>query len=534
MHTLKGRRWHVQSAVATQGLGLYEGLDWLSSTLKSLHSRGVATSVGTSRGEGHQLWKVTRRAGVEPSRHERPRRFGEAKDSYRFHSRRRGSRRRLRHATSPSITTSPSFTTSSTRRPRCDPRPIPFPSRCIDCLLSPPATAPRGSRGRQRARAIEGRRGRPPPRSPVSCRRDRARATMHPPPRVSALAASGRDPLGEGARRAPPSSPRRRCRRARRRLRHPPPRVRAFASSEAGAAATAAFRALLRVRTLSLFRIGSARTSVARPRVRDMWRIRIGSGDTWRTRFRAEHVHRADRIGRRTTPLSLLRGRDLGVPERRAVFASLLSGRGTHRGREAIARLRLIGRHRAKRRTTRSERLPGRDRRPRAARARPESAADGFLLRVASAIAATCRLWSLTRRRASSIATSSSSPSRSARGTSPSIRRRRPRLAPRGRERDPEEVLAGFGRGAFLGRRPRGLDSANHFRTRRPTQSAERRAARVTAARRSGEDSASAFGRARHRRNRRPRRRRRSRRGRARSCPSPPPPRQPRDAQPQP
>ena len=28
------RRWHVQSAVATTGEGLYEGLDWLSSILK--------------------------------------------------------------------------------------------------------------------------------------------------------------------------------------------------------------------------------------------------------------------------------------------------------------------------------------------------------------------------------------------------------------------------------------------------------------------------------------------------------------------
>lgn len=27
---LRGRRWHVQSAVATRGEGLYEGLDWLS------------------------------------------------------------------------------------------------------------------------------------------------------------------------------------------------------------------------------------------------------------------------------------------------------------------------------------------------------------------------------------------------------------------------------------------------------------------------------------------------------------------------
>lgn len=28
MSQLKGRKWHVQSAVATRGEGLYEGLDW--------------------------------------------------------------------------------------------------------------------------------------------------------------------------------------------------------------------------------------------------------------------------------------------------------------------------------------------------------------------------------------------------------------------------------------------------------------------------------------------------------------------------
>lgn len=49
---LRGRRWHVQSAVATQGLGLYEGLDWLSDTLKQMQARGVATSVGTSGERG--------------------------------------------------------------------------------------------------------------------------------------------------------------------------------------------------------------------------------------------------------------------------------------------------------------------------------------------------------------------------------------------------------------------------------------------------------------------------------------------------
>ena len=49
---LRGRPWHCQSAVATQGLGLYEGLDWLSGTLKTMQSRGVKTSVGTSGAKG--------------------------------------------------------------------------------------------------------------------------------------------------------------------------------------------------------------------------------------------------------------------------------------------------------------------------------------------------------------------------------------------------------------------------------------------------------------------------------------------------
>uniref|UniRef100_A0A7R9TYL6 ADP-ribosylation factor n=1 Tax=Prasinoderma coloniale TaxID=156133 RepID=A0A7R9TYL6_9VIRI len=33
---MRNRRWHCQSAVAIKGEGLYEGLDWLSSTLKSM------------------------------------------------------------------------------------------------------------------------------------------------------------------------------------------------------------------------------------------------------------------------------------------------------------------------------------------------------------------------------------------------------------------------------------------------------------------------------------------------------------------
>lgn len=33
MHKLKGHAWHVQGCNATSGDGLYEGLDWLSTTL---------------------------------------------------------------------------------------------------------------------------------------------------------------------------------------------------------------------------------------------------------------------------------------------------------------------------------------------------------------------------------------------------------------------------------------------------------------------------------------------------------------------
>ena len=33
---LRGRRWQVQGAVAVRGEGLYEGLDWLAQTLKTM------------------------------------------------------------------------------------------------------------------------------------------------------------------------------------------------------------------------------------------------------------------------------------------------------------------------------------------------------------------------------------------------------------------------------------------------------------------------------------------------------------------
>eukprot|EP00252_Welwitschia_mirabilis_P018340 TRINITY_DN40769_c0_g1_i1.p1 TRINITY_DN40769_c0_g1~~TRINITY_DN40769_c0_g1_i1.p1 ORF type:complete len:196 (+),score=33.65 TRINITY_DN40769_c0_g1_i1:330-917(+) len=46
LFNLRNRRWHIQGTCATKGEGLYEGLDWLASTLKELHAAGIPTSVG--------------------------------------------------------------------------------------------------------------------------------------------------------------------------------------------------------------------------------------------------------------------------------------------------------------------------------------------------------------------------------------------------------------------------------------------------------------------------------------------------------
>ena len=34
LHSVRGRQWFIQQATATDGTGLYEGLDWLSQALK--------------------------------------------------------------------------------------------------------------------------------------------------------------------------------------------------------------------------------------------------------------------------------------------------------------------------------------------------------------------------------------------------------------------------------------------------------------------------------------------------------------------
>lgn len=34
LHSLRNRQWFIQATCATSGDGLYEGLDWLSNTLK--------------------------------------------------------------------------------------------------------------------------------------------------------------------------------------------------------------------------------------------------------------------------------------------------------------------------------------------------------------------------------------------------------------------------------------------------------------------------------------------------------------------
>ncbi|CAN1269148.1 ADP-ribosylation factor [Linum perenne] len=44
---LKNRKWHIQGTCALKGDGLYEGLDWLSNTLKEMRAAGYS-SVGTS------------------------------------------------------------------------------------------------------------------------------------------------------------------------------------------------------------------------------------------------------------------------------------------------------------------------------------------------------------------------------------------------------------------------------------------------------------------------------------------------------
>lgn len=46
---LKNRKWHIQGTCALRGDGLYEGLDWLSSTLKEMKAAGYSSlGLGTS------------------------------------------------------------------------------------------------------------------------------------------------------------------------------------------------------------------------------------------------------------------------------------------------------------------------------------------------------------------------------------------------------------------------------------------------------------------------------------------------------
>ncbi|KAL3650622.1 hypothetical protein CASFOL_007025 [Castilleja foliolosa] len=47
LYDLKNRKWHIQGTCALKGDGLYEGLDWLSSTLKEYKAAGFS-SVGPS------------------------------------------------------------------------------------------------------------------------------------------------------------------------------------------------------------------------------------------------------------------------------------------------------------------------------------------------------------------------------------------------------------------------------------------------------------------------------------------------------
>jgi ADP-ribosylation factor 1/2 len=48
LYDLKNRTWHIQGSCALKGDGLYEGLDWMASTLKELQASGRLPSGGTS------------------------------------------------------------------------------------------------------------------------------------------------------------------------------------------------------------------------------------------------------------------------------------------------------------------------------------------------------------------------------------------------------------------------------------------------------------------------------------------------------
>ncbi|XP_024372119.1 uncharacterized protein [Physcomitrium patens] len=45
LFNLKNRRWQIQGTCAPKGEGLYEGLDWLATTLKQMQAAGISTSV---------------------------------------------------------------------------------------------------------------------------------------------------------------------------------------------------------------------------------------------------------------------------------------------------------------------------------------------------------------------------------------------------------------------------------------------------------------------------------------------------------
>eukprot|EP00850_Spirogloea_muscicola_P000587 SM000002S05667 [mRNA] locus=s2:1397274:1403696:- [translate_table: standard] len=68
LFNLRNRRWQIQGTVAPKGEGLYEGLDWLATTLKKMQASGLQTCVRPAvaapggRGLGVRCARV---AGVE-------------------------------------------------------------------------------------------------------------------------------------------------------------------------------------------------------------------------------------------------------------------------------------------------------------------------------------------------------------------------------------------------------------------------------------------------------------------------------------
>jgi small GTP-binding protein len=55
LHSIKGKRWHIQASCATTGDGLYEGMDWLSAAMQAGVGDGSAATANKTREQEEKL-----------------------------------------------------------------------------------------------------------------------------------------------------------------------------------------------------------------------------------------------------------------------------------------------------------------------------------------------------------------------------------------------------------------------------------------------------------------------------------------------